>query len=297
VVAAEDERDDLIQQYHNYYYREDYTVDPNCMQANICVIMFEARAMVQQFKRYTNGLTSTQVSDRFGNLVPNPLFAGGRSPGDVFLTGIVGVPWQNIAREANGGPDLTGGLDNNGQPVGGYQSAAELAQNGRWDVIVGDVDAYIDPTDPLMRESITPRSGQNPITGDAIAGPNAGYLANPINGHEYTNDADDLQYACIYPLPQPVDCSQVGFSTSCECKDPNNDNPVCQAPGGAQTTTQYFAKAYPGRRQLSVIQSLGAQGVVGSICPAQLDDPANATYAYQPTMQALAEALTPTLSD
>ena len=40
--------------YRHYFY---YEIDPNCYQHNFCVIMFEARAMHQQFKAYTHGLT------------------------------------------------------------------------------------------------------------------------------------------------------------------------------------------------------------------------------------------------
>ena len=52
-----------------------------------------------------------------------------RDPGLVFIAGIVGVPWQDIARkDANGMPDL---LDRSRtwkvEPVGGFQSGAELA--------------------------------------------------------------------------------------------------------------------------------------------------------------------------
>ena len=48
----------------------------------------------------------------------------------VFLAGIVGVPWQDIARkDAQGKPDLLGGLDSNRKPVGGFMSARELSES------------------------------------------------------------------------------------------------------------------------------------------------------------------------
>ena len=242
-------------------------------------------------ERYTSGLSFVDVTDRFGNVVPNPLFTGGRDPSMVYLTGIVGVPWQDIARrDATGQPNIATGLDGQGVPKGGVMSPQELAANGVWDLIVGDLASDTPPTDPLMVESINPRSGTHPITGDAAAPPTAGYLANPMNGHERSiAQRDDLQYACIFPLPLPRDCSGVG-APSCDCNDPGNDNPLCQAPDGAFGTTQYFAKAYPGRRHLSVLESLGNQGVVGSICPVQLADGNQPGFGYQPTFITLVAA-------
>ncbi|MEO7592394.1 MAG: hypothetical protein ABI134_14355, partial [Byssovorax sp.] len=90
--------------------------------------------------RYTSALTSAQVPNRAGELVDNPLFprpnaetrelsprsAGG---GLVFLAGIVGVPWQDIARDPQ---DLTQG----------FKSGDELQQPNAnnetsWDIILG----------------------------------------------------------------------------------------------------------------------------------------------------------------
>jgi len=242
-------------------------------------------------ERYVSGLTAANVTDRYGNVVPNPLFTGGRDPSMVYFAGIVGVPWQDIARRnANGQPDIATGLDAQGNPKGGTMSPQELAANGVWDLILGDPANDVPPSDPLMVESIEPRNGTNPITGDAIAPPNAGQLANPINGHEYsTPDRDDLQYACIFPLPQARDCSS-SFSGACDCGDVGTDNPLCQAPNGSFGQTQYFAKGFPSLRPLSVIEGLGGQGVVGSICPVQLDDGAQPGFGYQPAFGTLVAA-------
>jgi hypothetical protein len=101
---------------------------------------------------------------------------------------------------------------------------------------------------------------------------------------------DDLQYACIFPLAQPRDCSNP-TTTSCDCNDPTNDNPLC-APNpnnGGAPTLQVRAKAYPGIRQLEAIKSLGIQGVAASICPAQADDPTRSDYAYRPAILSLLE--------
>jgi hypothetical protein len=66
--------------------------------------------------RYRRGFSEITIADREGNPVPNPLFfaidpsdgkALTRSPGMVLVAGIVGVPWQDIARQdANGVPNL-----------------------------------------------------------------------------------------------------------------------------------------------------------------------------------------------
>jgi hypothetical protein len=70
----------------------------------------------------------------------------------------------------------------------------------------------------------------------------------------------------------------------------NNDikNPLCQAPGSTTTDAKKrFAKAYPGIRILQVLQGLGSQAVVGSICPAQLSDPSALDYGYRPMVPPL----------
>jgi len=240
--------------------------------------------------RYVTGLTASQVTDRFGNLVANPLFANGRDPSQVYLTGIVGVPWQDIARrDANGAPDILAGLDEGDQPVGGLQSAKEREAACTWDVILGDPAAYVDPADPHMIESIEPRSGTNPITGDAIGPVGSPSGTSPINGHEYSiPQNDDLQYACIMPLLSPKDCS-ISNQGSCSCNDPANDSPLCQDPSTDQFgTTQYFAKANPGRRPLQVLRALEHQGIVGSICAPQVTNADSPDYAYNAMFDAIA---------
>jgi hypothetical protein len=256
---------------------------------------------LQPIDRYVTGLSSATVADRDGNLVNNPIFrdadgnlnpASVRASSLVMMVGIVGVPWQDVARlDASGNPDLAAGLDLSGAAVGGVMSGVELVLNGRYDTIVGDPDAYLPPSDPLMVESVDPRSGSNPITGDVIAGSTAGYLANPINGHEYSVPGrDDLQYACIFPLPATRDCTDPN-QVACDCLDPNNDSPLCQSTSGLFGQVQYFAKAYPGVRHLQVLQQLGGRGVVGSVCPAQFTSPSANDYGYRPVMKTLIEVV------
>ncbi|WP_129580022.1 hypothetical protein [Sorangium sp. Soce836] len=269
-------------------------------------------------ERYRRAFTEAQIPNRQGDLVPNPIFSDLvtddedsiiRDPGLVFFAGIVGVPWQDIARlNAAGEPDLLQGLNEDGEPVGGFKNATELgsplldnAFSSTWELILGDPAKYQAPKDPFMVESTAPRSGSNPITGDTIIQPDqTGW--NTINGREYTipqGSTGDLQYACIFDLPQSKSCE--GNAQSCDCRELQgapNDNPLCrpeagssQEAPGARTTTQIKAKAYPGLRELQLIRELGPQGIVGSVCPAQLERTNDADYGYRPAIGAIIDRL------
>ena len=235
--------------------------------------------------RYTTALTSTTIANRNGELVPNPIFSdlnpndsntNIRDPGLVVLAGIVGVPWQDLARDHQ-------------NPSVGFKSATELVSSGAWDVILGDPANYVAPQDPFMIESVEQRSGQNPITGDAITPP--GSIGNAINGSDWTiSDRTDLQYACTFPLLEPRDCSVPG-TAACDCV--GNDSPLC-APNpndNNQPTLQVRAKAYPGLRHLSVLKGIGSQGVTASICPPQLTDITAGDFAYRPALRSLLERM------
>ena len=237
--------------------------------------------------RYVQAFTSPTITDASGQVVQNPLFSdldpsddvtAIRDPGLVVFAGIVGVPWQDIAQNP---ADLKQG----------FKSSAELSQanaSGQtsWDIILGSPAAGVAPLDPFMIESIAQRTGTNPITGTAVTPP--GGAQNPINGAEYTiSKRDDLQYACIMPLPQARDCSVAGLA-SCDCEDETNDNPLCENnPATGTPTLQTRAKAYPGVRQLSVLEGLEDQAVVGSICAGQITDPQAPDYAYRPVVASL----------
>ncbi|GEM_PF-714372 len=52
VRESKEEREALFDEYQNYAYSCSYHVDPNHYQENIIIIMFEARAMIGQFKKY-----------------------------------------------------------------------------------------------------------------------------------------------------------------------------------------------------------------------------------------------------
>jgi len=243
-------------------------------------------------ERYVSALTSSTVVDRSGQLVPNPIFSDLdpgdsasqiRDPGLVVFAGIIGVPWQDIAK-------------NPGDLTQGFKTSAELLQENAggqttWDIILGDPANDVQPADPFMRESTEPRSGTNPVTSESITQPLS--PLNSINGHEYTiAKRDDLQYACIMPLPEARDCSVASTAASCDCQDAQNDNPLCEEdPVSGDRTRQIKAKAYPSLRQLSVLKGVGSQAVVGSICATQITDATLPNYAYRPVVASLLDRM------
>ncbi|MBK8252022.1 MAG: hypothetical protein IPK82_05075 [Polyangiaceae bacterium] len=242
-------------------------------------------------ERYVGALTNSSVTDRNGEVVPNPIFSDLNPQDDittirtaslVLFAGVVGVPWQDIAKNP---ADLKQG----------FKTAGELTQpnsegNTVWDIILGSPQNNVPPLDPFMLESFEPREGTNPITGTPTTPPKSGN-ENPINGHEYTiSKRDDLQYACIMPLPMPRDCSLA--TEACDCSL-TNDNPLC-APNPNDNnapTLQVKAKAYPGLRHLSVLKGLGERAVIGSVCATQLDDPDLPDYAYRPVVASLLDRM------
>jgi hypothetical protein len=247
--------------------------------------------LLYPISRYVNGLRDPEIQARDGTYKLNPLFVAGagtapRDRGLVFLAGIIGVPWQDIADEASlNGPGLT------------YLNADQLgtAMPNRWAAILGEPTASppVPPSDPLMVEQPDARTGVNPITNDALVGADSNDpQANPINGHEQANMGNkDLQYACIFPLAEPLLCDQAAFDADagCDCfqEDLIYNRPLCQPPGGgAAGITQHYAKAYPGLRHLQTLREFGRNSVVASICPKVLDD-ASPDYGYNPAVKAI----------
>jgi hypothetical protein len=256
--------------------------------------------LLYPISRYADGLRApTLVKRSNGEVVTNPLFAvkpGSSNPprekGLVFLAGIVGVPWQDIADEAS----LMGeGLR--------YKTATQMLSDDTWKVILGDPTASppVPPTDPFMVETPQERMGTNPITGDAIVNSASNNpRANKINGHEQKNiQNQDLQYACTFKLAEPVVCTKEKFDLQdgCDCYEEDItagfNRPLCQPEGGgAATTTQTYAKAYPGVRHLQTLKEFGSNSIVASICPKYPDGDVNATdYGYNPAVKAIIDRL------
>jgi hypothetical protein len=238
--------------------------------------------------RYVDGLTQPMVPDRAGEMVPNPIFTKldpripVRDSSMVLLGGIVGVPWQDVARDP---ADLTKG----------FKDAEELAAASSgvvtWDVILGDPVKGVLPLDPHMIASTSPRTGTDPVTGTSLAPPGSPSGADPISGHEFSQATpDELEYACIYTLVTPRDCTDPSHP-SCDCTDPQNDKPLCEPDKtkNNQPTLQVRAKATPALRQLQVLRGLGAQAAVASICPAPQANPSQLDFGYRPAIRALVE--------
>jgi hypothetical protein len=264
--------------------------------------------LLYETARYVNGLTQTTLplQSNPSVSVTNPLFdstgtdKAPRDPSLVFLAGIVGVPWQDIADDAS----LTGaGLN--------YLTAAELLAKDRWSALLGTPQGAmpggppIPPSDPFMVESIAPRSGMNTIAMPAVSiapATSNNPHANVINGHEQNvPNNDDLQFACTFPLTTPRTC--MAGDTACDCSPDKStmmnttvtamNSPLCQ--GGANINTQTSAKAYPGARELQVLKDLGNNAIVASICPkvvkATGDPASDPNYGYNPAVGAIIERL------
>lgn len=186
--------------------------------------------------------------------------AGPRRPEQVALLVIGGVPNQLLAT------DLA-------NPV-----ASRISPTA-WQPILGaNPDAY-DYTgmDPHMVQSLTPRAG--------LPGPNSADNSDPIHGREWDTRNEDLQYACTFNLPAARTCES---NEVCDCGR-DVTPPLCN---GAEQTK---AKAYPTPREFRVVKGMGESGIIGTICPVQLDDPSAANYGYMPSFDALLRRMVPFL--
>ena len=259
--------------------------------------------------RYVNAFTSTMVPDRLGeypagatsyvgmNDCTNPLFAaqlpdgsatdpatlcnlprGSRTPDQVFYLHIGGVPHQ-LLHFTPGDPQ------------------ASALTSDDWVKILGNDPLNYDYTgiDPHMIESYQPRPG--------LPDPTSANDADPISGREWITDtgaghviAVDLEYACIFPLSAPRDCTQAYNAEACACPSAatligGQIPPVCDP---NNQTQQVAAKAFPTIRELEVAKLLGKQGIVSSVCPVHTVDMmagANPLYGYRPAMTALVDRL------
>lgn len=233
-------------------------------------------------KFYGAGFKNTLVADRdnpdMG--IANPLITEERGREKVFVVGIIGVPWQDTAT-----PETVDD-PNDLRLRRSFDWSLFLPQDGQ------------PPADPFNIESMEPRQGTHPLTEATLGGPDTW---NPINGHDRpitSGDGlvDDLQYACIFPLEAPRDCTT--SESYCDCVvevgpegeelDYATGNPLCRDPeSGEYGTVQHFAKAYPAPRILQTLQEVGDQGLVASICPRQTDDASKPDFGYRPVIRAL----------
>ncbi len=242
---------------------------------------FEANFPV---KRFVNAFTKPTIDPTQPDLlvsgsakaVPNPIFSDLSNSGQpvrsadlVFFAAIVGVPNEAVAADPK---DISKGV----------QDSDTLDHNNFWAQYVGDPDKYIPPTNPIMQESTAPRAGlpTAPIIPPTVAAPNGGERAlDP-------NIPIDLQYTCIFQLKTPE-------STTVDCLMPDSsNNPLCTMSGGKPTTPQLYAKAYPGLRELAVVDGMQAQGIAASICPANsTQDTDKTTFGYTPAVGSIINRL------
>jgi hypothetical protein len=214
-------------------------------------------------------------------MVRNPLFATTRNASLISFALVAGIPWQHLTvNPAPATDDIA------------YLTTRELTDMGRWVMLLGDPASGVPPSDPLLQETPSERSGVSPLVEGAVMTPSsAGTLANPVNGHEQTNvDSTDLQYSCIYELPTPIPCDQ----PECDCGPGTEarNRPLCRPPGGGPVgNIQYFGKAYPPLRGLALARSLGSQAVLGSLCSRNTADFTDPDYAYSAEFNSLARRL------
>lgn len=215
------------------------------------------------------------------DVVQNPVFAGSpsRPKSFVFLAGILGVPWQDIAKDPSDAVNLT------------YQDYDQMVASGAWTQILGDLmnpAGPVEPSDPHMVEATAPRGNIPGVSATRFP------TADAKNGHEYLDSSGgDLEYACIFTLPTPLDCATAA-TNSCDCvgTTPITDqNPLCQASDNTYGNVQYFAKAYPAIRELQVLKDFGKNSVVTSICARNLAAATQPDYGYRPAMDALVSAM------
>ena len=265
-------------------------------------------------RKLPNPLYSNVVGQdsKGNNVVGFPNAIPRQDNSNVFLAGIIGVPWQDVGYlDANGNLVYIPVTDPSwtGAPVSGGLAPITSAPNGIWQNIYADDNANVVPGDPHMIESLEPRPG-------------IGSPTDPVNGHEWNTAYEDLEYACIskLPAPKPCPCSSATAADyeGCKYQNPSDccdlqyqtdgrggpsgsyNKPLCQADGatGNYEGTQYYFKAYPGVREIQVLRDYALNGqvqgnsIVASICTKDLSsNPTDPGYGYNPAVAALISRL------
>jgi len=267
--------------------------------------------------RYLHGLTRPSVPDSAhehdstGKYIGdqdananclNPLFAatlptsptaelcalqrGPRSSELIYYAAIAGVPHQLLQVDPTN-PD---------SPQKGTITDAD------WLKITGNDPEHYDFTgaDFHMVESWLPRAAVNlppGVVNVATCPPGSSDSCDPISGREWDTKGGDLQFACIFALPQPKDCTAPQYAGACDCSanGPSQTTPLCQkSSSGAYTQTQIYGKAYPSLREMVIAHKMRSQGIVSSLCPIHVtpangDSPPDPLYAYRPAWQAIVD--------
>ena len=269
-------------------------------------------------RRLPNPIYSQIIgTDSQGNSVMSSGSGNARADSsNIFLAGIIGVPWQDVSEPSSQGA----GVNLKYIPV---TDSRWTASGGIWSQIYGDDDLNITPGDIHMVESLVPRSG---LPGPSGSTP----TTDPKNGHEYNTAREDLEFACIFALEGAAParncaCTQGSSDfASCKYRNPNDccdlsypadgaggpgadyDKPLCQNPTtGAYGNTQYYAKGYPGLREIAVLHDYAVgpanytdkpgtgNSIIASICPKVLaaGQESSPGYGYNPVARAIIERL------
>jgi hypothetical protein len=206
----------------------------------------------------------------------------------IYYAAIAGVPHQ-LLQAKPGSPECSAETDPVDCPQKNVLSPAD------WTLITGRDPEHYDfrGTDFHMIESTEPRTVNT--GGWATASqcpPGVPDNCDPINGREWTTGKQDLQFACIFALPEPKDCTQPHFFGACDCAPGalNSSTQLCQG------TTQRFGKAYPSVREMVIAHAMsqvnaaaGGQGIVSSLCPIHVFEsaPGDPVLGYRPAATAM----------
>jgi hypothetical protein len=245
-------------------------------------------------------------SDLSPEALCNKTGAGGsRTASNVFFAHIGGVPHQLLQVD----------------PTNPDSAQKDSLSSADWQKILGqNPDAY-DYTgiDPHMIEDYAPRTQAGlPFP---MAASSTGGGPDPINGREWVTNTGpasqngnaavsttqhvnlyvDREYACIFQLPTPRDCSNLDDfvnQDACDCSTKGLPQeavpPVCGIGAGGDYNEQLYAKAYPTIRELTLAKLMGDQGIVSSLCPIHTVDQEGGhdpLYGYRPAITAIVDRL------
>jgi hypothetical protein len=275
--------------------------------------------------RYIRGMTSPTVpdsahevdnggnyvgdQDQFANCI-NPIFAtnlptdasnpaalctltrGPRTPDLVYYAVIGGVPHQ-LLQAMPGDAECPAGTNPADCPQKNQLSDSD------WLAITGtDPENYdFSGADFHMLESEDPR-------GQSGCPPTANDNCDAINGREWDTQKGDLQYACIFDIPQQKDCTSMAFQGACDCNGgPSQNTALCQKNGANHTSIQIKGKAYPSVREMVIAHKMsnqpsGNQAIVSSLCPIHTTATSSTdpVFGYRPAVTAIINRLKNALS-
>ena len=210
-----------------------------------------------RLQRYVDGLWETRPQSKRA-ACPDPIFTGSppRDKSLVFLAGIIGVPWQDVATTDNSFAQ--------GAPLK-YLTYQEMLNQNRWDMILGNPgDATTPPTPPgdkLMFETskdcttLFPGAA-HPLIDAPLAASGAGQPGAPsaINGREVVSrtEAGDLSTPASSSCRPPCkDCAAGAAACDCKTTDAAFMRPLCMG-----TTSSTPKLSWPPR----VARSEGLRG-------------------------------------